>query len=62
MIGPVAVPAAVDRPEFVVKVAPNRVEVEEFDRWDAPLDDNIARAVAGDLSVHVATPNVTTAP
>jgi uncharacterized lipoprotein YmbA len=62
MVGPVAVPAAVDRPEFVVQVAPNRVEVEEFDRWDAPLDDNIGRAVAGDLSVLLATPNVTTAP
>jgi uncharacterized protein len=62
MVGPVAVPAAVDRPEFVVQVAPNRVEVEEFDRWDAPLDDSIARAVAGDLTVLLASPNVTTAP
>lgn len=50
MVGPIALPAAVDRPEFVVQVAPNRVEVEEFDRWAAPLDDSIARAVAGDLS------------
>jgi uncharacterized protein len=62
MVGPVAVPAAVDRPEFVVQVSPNRIEVEEFDRWAAPLDDGIARAVAGDLSVLLATPNVTTAP
>jgi uncharacterized lipoprotein YmbA len=62
MVGPVSVPAAVDRPEFVVQVAPNRIEVEEFDRWDAPLDDSIARAVAGDLSVLLATPNVTSAP
>jgi uncharacterized lipoprotein YmbA len=62
MVGPVAVPAAVDRPEFVVQVGPNRVEVEEFNRWAAPLDDSIARAVAGDLSVLLATPNVTTAP
>ena len=62
MVGPVAVPAAVDRPEFVVQVAPNRVEVDEFNRWDAPLDDSIARAVAGDLSVLLASPNVTTAP
>jgi len=30
MIGPVTIPAAVDRPEFVIQVAPNRVEVEEF--------------------------------
>jgi uncharacterized protein len=62
MVGPVSVPAAVDRPEFVVEVAPNRVEVDEFNRWAAPLDDSIARAVAGDLSVLLATPNVTTAP
>jgi len=27
MVGPVTVPAAVDRPEFVVQVAPNRDEV-----------------------------------
>jgi uncharacterized protein len=62
MVGPVSVPAAVDRPEFVVQVAPNRVEVDEFNRWDAPLDDSIARAVAGDLSALLASPNVTTAP
>src|SRR5262249_41155389 len=62
MVEPVSVPAAVDQPQIVVQVAPNRVEVEEFDRWDAPLSDNIARAVAGDLSVLLATPNVATAP
>ncbi len=62
MVGPVSVPAAVDQPEFVVQVASNRVEVEEFDRWAAPLEDCIARAVAGDLSVLLATPNVTAGP
>jgi len=62
MVGPVSVPASVDRPEFVVQVAPNRVEVDEFNRWDAPLGDSIARAVAGDLSILLATPNVATAP
>jgi uncharacterized lipoprotein YmbA len=28
MVGPVSVPAAVDRPEFVVQTAPNRVDVD----------------------------------
>ena len=51
MVGPVTVPAAVDQPQFVVQVAPNRVEVDEFNRWVAPLSDTIARAVAGDLVV-----------
>ncbi len=62
VVGPVSVPAAVDQPEFVVQVTPNRVEFEEFDRWAAPLDDIIARAVAGDLSVLLGSPEVSTAP
>ena len=62
IVGPVSIPASVDQPEFVVQVAPNQVEIEEFNRWDAPLGDSIAGAVAGDLSVLLATPNVATAP
>jgi uncharacterized lipoprotein YmbA len=62
MVGPVTVPASVDRPEMVVRVAPNRVEVDEFNRWDAPLDDSVARAVAGDLAAQLGSPDVTTAP
>jgi uncharacterized lipoprotein YmbA len=62
MVGPVTIPAAVDRPEFVVQVAPNRVEVEEFNRWVAPLSDAIARVVAGNLVVILGTPAVATAP
>jgi len=62
MVGPVSVPAAVDRPEFVVQVAPNRVDVDEFNRWASPLGDAIAQAVAGDLVKLLGTPNVTVAP
>src|SRR3984893_11857617 len=58
MVGPVTIPAAVDQPEFVVQVAPNRVEVNEFNRWVSPLNDSIARAVAGDLVVLLGTPEV----
>lgn len=62
MVGPVSVPSTVDQPQFVVQVAPNRVDVDEFDRWASPLADGIARAVAGDLSVLLASPNVASAP
>jgi uncharacterized protein len=58
MVGPVTIPASVDQPEFVVQVAPNRVEVDEFNRWVAPLSDGISRAVAGDLVVLLGTPDV----
>jgi len=62
VVGPISIPAAVDRPQFVVQVAPNRVEVNEFHRWAAPLHDGIARAVAGDLTLLLGTPDVAAAP
>jgi uncharacterized protein len=62
MVGPVSVPAAVDRPEFVVETAPNRVDVDEFNRWAAPLNDAVAQAVAADLVKLLGTPNVAAAP
>lgn len=57
----VTVPSVVDRPQFVVQVAPNRVEIDEFNRWAAPLNETIADAVAANLSVQLGTPNVATA-
>ena len=62
IVGPVTIPASVDQPQFVVQVAANRVEVDEFNRWVAPLNDSIARAVAGDLAVSLDTPSVATTP
>ena len=61
MVGPVSVPGSVDQPQIVVQVAPNRVEVDEFNRWVAPLNDSIARTVAGDLSTLLGSPDVATA-
>lgn len=62
MVGPVSVPATVDRPEFVLLIAPNRVEVDDFNRWAAPLGEGIARTVAGDLAELLGTPDVAVAP
>lgn len=62
VVGPVSIPAAVDRPQLVVQVAPNRVEIDEFNRWAAPLDDGIGRAVAGDLAALLGTPDVAVGP
>jgi uncharacterized lipoprotein YmbA len=61
-VGPVSIPAEVDRPQFTVQAAPNRVTVDEFNRWAAPLSDSIARAVAGNLAVLLGTPRVATVP
>ena len=62
LVGPVSVPGSVDRAEFVVQVAPNRVEIDEFHRWAAPLSEGIARTVAGDLTALLGTPDVAVAP
>ena len=58
-VGPVSVPAAVDRPQIVVRSAPNEVGIDEFHRWASPLPDAISRVVAENLAAMLGTPNVT---
>ena len=36
-VGPVTIPGAVDRPQMVVTTGANQVELDEFNRWAAPL-------------------------
>jgi hypothetical protein len=55
-VGPVSVPAEADRPQLVLAVAPNRVEIDEFSRWAGPLREEIARTVAENLSRLLGTP------
>lgn len=62
LVGPVSVPEAVDRPQFVLRVTPNRVEVDDLDRWATPLGEGIAAVVVGDLQALLATPDVAVAP
>lgn len=62
IVGPVFVPASVDRPQFVLNAAPNRVEMEEFNRWAAPLSDSVARVVSVNLGELLDTARVVSAP
>jgi len=55
----VALPAAVDRPQFVVRASDARLNLDEFNRWAGPLRDEIARVVAGNLAAELGTPVVT---
>jgi uncharacterized lipoprotein YmbA len=59
---PVAIPAELDRPELVHHSGPNQVSIADSDRWAAPLDEQIRRALSDDLAVRlppglVADPN-----
>ena len=62
LVGPVSIPAEVDRPQFTVQAGPNRVAIDEFNRWAAPLKDNVGRVVAGDLAKLLGTPRVAVSP
>ena len=58
VVGPVSVPAVVDRPQIVVTTGPNQVRPEEFNRWASPLQNNISRVVAENLVALLGTPRV----
>ena len=62
VVGPVSVPATVDRPQLVVQDGPNRVTLDEYHRWAEPLDGAIATAVARNLTTLLGTPRVVTGP
>lgn len=61
-VGPVTIPGAVDRPQMVVSTGANQVELDEFNRWAAPLGNNISRVVAMNLGTLLGTPNVSLFP
>lgn len=50
-LDPVNMPEYLDRPEIVSRGSGNELELGEFDRWAEPLDRNIERVVAQNLSV-----------
>lgn len=61
-VGPVSIPAVVDRPQIVVRTGPNQVSIDEFNRWASPLKSDIARVVAGNLASLLGKPYVTVFP
>ncbi len=61
-VGPVSVPADVDRPQFVVSAGPNQVRLDEFNRWASPLQNGISHVVAENLVMLLGTPRVTLYP
>ncbi len=48
-VGPVSVPALVERPQIVVSTGPNQVRLDDLNRWAAPLQDNLSEVIAQNL-------------
>lgn len=49
-IGPVSVPALLDRKKIVTHLAGNGVQIAEFQQWATPLQDNLTETLARNLS------------
>lgn len=49
-LGPIRLPAYLDRPQIVTRVSPNEVKFAEYHRWAAPLASNLASALEENLS------------
>jgi uncharacterized protein len=58
VVGPVTLPELVDRPQLVVRVAPNRMAILESERWAEPLRSQIPRVIAEDLGRLLGTSRV----
>jgi uncharacterized protein len=48
-VGPVRIPGYLDREELVTRVAENRFDVSQNDRWVEPLEENVSRVLAQNL-------------
>ncbi len=57
-VGPVTLPATVDRPEIVVSAGRNELIPDDFHRWASPLQDNFSRVIAEDLGLILGSPRV----
>jgi uncharacterized lipoprotein YmbA len=52
-LGPVTLAPELDRPELVTRSSPNRVHVADFERWAAPLADQVRRVLSDDLAARL---------
>ena len=57
-VGPVTIPAELDRKQIVTRDAGNRLIVAELSRWAGPLQDNIAAVLTANLAARLGTDKV----
>jgi uncharacterized protein len=49
-IGPVSIPALLERKQIVTRADNNGIRIAEFHQWAAPLQDNITQVIAHNLA------------
>lgn len=61
-VGPVELPQYLHRPQIVTRGSDNKLHLSEFDRWAEPLERNVPRILAENLSVLLSTDRVAVFP
>jgi hypothetical protein len=57
-VGPVELPQYVNRPQIITRTSNNELEVAPFARWAEPVESNLSRVVAENLTVLLSTDRV----
>jgi len=57
-VGPLNLPAYLDRPHIVTRATEHRLELSEFNRWVEPLKESMLRVIAVNLSNELETTRV----
>jgi uncharacterized lipoprotein YmbA len=61
-VGPVALPAYLDRPQVVALASTNKLQLAEFHKWAEPLQENFSRVLAENLSILLGTDRIAKLP
>lgn len=61
-VGPIYLPAYLDRPQVVTRNGTNRMNVSEFDQWAEPLETTFQRVLTENLSRQLNTDRIATLP
>jgi uncharacterized protein len=57
-VGPIKIPAYLDRPEMATRSAPDSLQFAEFDKWAEPLEKNLTRVIAENLATLLSTDRI----
>jgi len=52
-LGPIDLPNYLSGPMLITRVSDNEVQVSDYERWAEPLDDNMSRVLAENLSAEL---------
>lgn len=61
-IGPIKLPAYLDREGIVTRKSENRIEISEIDRWAEPLREELSRVLSQNLAALLRTDRILTYP